>query len=400
MFGNLRSLIAFPKLSLASWNQARGEREEGERLFEESDYAGAELHLAQAIVDSEQRQEPPNKRISLRLELGEAQRRQFVADGNPQKLVAAEETVRSAHDLASRTNQCELLVETLELLGAIEADRGKLNEAARFLEEAGALEAKLKHSEPMQVARRQHRLGLLRQRQGRLQEAADLFAASAATHERVFGENHSSTAHRLSDLGAAHFALGNHAEAQRCLRRAIRVHEQESGLDSPEAAADLKLLTESLEASGDIDAAAAQFERVLNLKLRAVGTDMNVVAEAQFQLALRYRGWRRHSRARELLMEVVGTFRRTGGARLARGYEALGQLEEDTGHYHEALRELARAGKVWESVRAQHVTELIGNLEHRVFLFDLLRQHKEAAYLREQAAALAQAARWAASEAG
>jgi len=395
MFGNLRSLIAFPKLSLAAWNQASGERQEGERLFEESDYAGAELHLAQAIVDSEQRQEPPNKRITLRLELGEAQRRQFLAGGNLQKLVAAEETVRSAYDLASRTNEPELLVESLDTLGAIEADRGNLDEAARLLEEAGTLEAKLKHSEPIQMARRQHRLGWLRQRQGKLQDAVDLLASSAAIHQRVLGENHVSTAHRLSDLGAVHHAMGNHAEAQRCLRRSIRVHEQESGLESPEAVADLKMLTESLEASGDIDGAAAQFERVLNLKLRTVGMDMDTLAEVQFQLALRYRGWRRYSRARELLMEVVGTFKRTGGARLAAGYEALAQLEEDTGHYHEALRELARAGKVWESVKAQHVTELIRNLEHRVFLFDLLRQHKEAAYLREQATALAQANRWA-----
>jgi len=395
MFGNLRSLIANPKLRLASWNHARGERAEGERLFEESDYQGAELHLAQAIVESEQRQEPSDQRISLRLELGEAQRRQFVAGGNPQKLTAAEETVRSAYDLASRTNEPDLLVESLDALGAIEADRGNLDEAARLLEEAGALEAKLKHSEPMQMARRQRRLGLLRERQGRLQEAADLLAASAAIHERVLGENHASTAHRLSDLAAVHHAMGNHAEAQRCLRRSIRVHEQQSGLESPEAVADLKMLTESLEASGDIDGAAAQFERVLNLKLRVVGMNMDTVAEAQFQLALRYRGWRRYSRARELLMEVVGTFKRTGGARLAAGYEALAQLEEDTGHYHEALRELARAGKVWESVKAEHVTELIRNLEHRVFLFDLLRQHREAAHLREQAVALAQANRWA-----
>ncbi len=394
MFGNFRSLIAYPKLRLASWNQARGEREEGERLFEESDYAGAELHLAQAIVNSEHRQELPNQRISLRLELGEAQRRQFLADGNLQKLAAAEETVRSAYDLASRTNERELLVECLDTLGVIEADRGNLDEAARLLEEAGALEGKLKHNEPMLLARRQHRLGLLRKRQGRMQEAAALLAAAAAIHERVLGENHVSTAHRLSDLGALYHAMENHGEAQRCLRRSIRVHEQQGGLESPEAVADLKMLTESLEASGDIDAAAAQFERVLNLKLRTVGMDMDTVAEAQFELALRYRGWRRYSRARELLMEAVGTFKRTGGARLAAGYEALAQLEEDTGHYHEALRELARAGKVWESVKAQHAAELIRNLEHRIFLFDLLRQHKEAAYLREQAAALAQATRW------
>jgi tetratricopeptide (TPR) repeat protein len=226
-------------------------------------------------------------------------------------------------------------------------------------------------------------------------EAVELLAKSAAVHEEVLGESHVATAHRLSDLGAVHYALGNHAEAQRCLRRAIRVHEQQSGVDSPEAAADLQILTESLEASGDIDGAAAQFERVLALKLRVVGQDLDTVADAQWELARRYLGWRRYSRARELLMEAVGIFKRKGGARLASGYEAMGQLEEDTGHYHEALRELARAGKVWESVKSEHVPELIQNLEHRVFLFDLLRQPREAAFLREQAAALTQAARWA-----
>ncbi len=381
MFGNLRSLFA---------SHTRDERREGERLFEASDYAGAELHLAQAIVDSEQRQEPPNQRISLRLEMGEAQRRQFAAGGDLRKLAAAEETVRSAYDLATRTNERELLMECLDTLGAIEADRGNLEEAARLIEEASAIEAK---SKPMQVARRQRRLGSLRQRQGRLQEAADLLAACAATHERELGENHASTAHRLSDLSAVHLAMGNHAEAQRCLRRSIRVHEQQSGLESPQAMADLKMLTESLEASGDIDGAAAQWERVLNLKLRVVGADMDLVAEAQWELAVRFMGWRRYSRARELLMEAVGTFKRTGGPRLAHGYEALAQLEEDTGHYNEALRELSRAGKVWESVKAGHVAELIRNLEHRAFLFDQLRQQREAANLREQITALTQSSR-------
>ena len=396
MFGNLRSLIGSPGLRLASWNKQRGsERKEGERLFEESDYAGAELHLAQAILESERRQESANKRILLRLELAEAQRRQFEAGGDPRKLSDAEEAARSAFDLASRTSDRELMVQSLDALARIAADRGNLDEAGRLVQEASALEAKLKHRDPMQAARRQHRLGSLRQQQGRLREAVELLAESVAIHEQALGESHPATAHRLSDLGAVYHALGNHAEAQRCLRRAIRVHEQNSGLDSPEAASDLKMLTESLEASGDIDGAAAQFERVLNLKLRVVGLDLDTVAEAQWELANRYLGWRRYSRARELLMEAVGTFKRSGGARLARGYEALGQLEEDTGHYYEALRELARAGKVWESVKSEHVTELIRNLEHRVFLFDLLRQHKEAAFLRDQVAALAQAARWA-----
>jgi len=184
-------------------------------------------------------------------------------------------------------------------------------------------------------------------------------------------------------------------EAQRCLRRSIRVHEEEHGLGSPEAAADLQMLTASFEESGDIDGAASQLERVLDLKLRQVGTDLDTVADAQWELAVRYIGWRRYSRARELLMEAVGTFRRSGGARLAKGYEALGQLEEDSGHYHEALRELARAAKVWESVKSEHPGDLISNLKHRIFLLNLLRQHREAAYLQEQLTALSQATRWA-----
>jgi tetratricopeptide (TPR) repeat protein len=390
MFGNLRSLIG-----LSDSQQSGSERRTGEQLFEESDYQGAELHLAQAILESERRQEPAAQRILLRMELAESQRKQFQGGEDFRKLVEAEETMRSALDLASRTNERELLIQVLDQLAAIAADRGQADEVERLLHEAAAAEGKVRRRDPMLAARRMHRLGMLRQQRGELREAVQFLAESAAIHEQVLGESHAATAHRLSDLGAVHHALGNHAEAQRCLGRAIRVHETEHGLESPEAAADLQMLTESFEASGAIDAAVSQLERVLGLKLRGVGIDMDTVAEAQWELATRYMGWRRYSRARELLMEAVGTFRRSGGARLAKGYEALGQLEEDTGHYHEALRELARAAKVWESVKSEHVEDLIGNLKHRIFLLDLLRQPREAAFLQEQLAALSKATRWA-----
>ncbi len=390
MFGNLRSLIG-----LAGDQMHGAERRTGEQLFEESDYQGAELHLAQAIVESERRQEPVAQRILLRLELAEAQRKQYRGDQDFRKLGEADETVRSALELASRAHERELLIQVLDELAAIAADCGQADEVEHLLQKAGALEATLKRRDPMLAARRLQRLGLLKQQNGDLIEAVQLLAESAAIHEQVLGESHAETAHRLSDLGAVHHALGNHAEAQRCLRRAIRVHEKEHGLESPEAAADLQILTASFEASGDVDAAASQLERVLAQKLRAVGMDLDAIAEAQWDLAMRYMGWQRYSRARELLMEAVATFKGSGGARLAKGYEALGQLEEDTGHYHEALRELAKAAKVWESVKSEHAEDLISNLKHRVFLFDLLRQHKEAAYLQDQLSALSQASRWA-----
>ncbi len=383
MFGNLRSLIG-----LSGSPQDGSERRTGEQLFEDADYQGAELHLAQAILESERRQEPAAQRILLRMELAESQRKQFQGGEDLRKLVDAEETMRSALDLASRTNERDLLIQVLDQLAAIAADRGQADEVERLMHDAAAAEAKLKRRDPMLAARRTHRLGMLRRQRGELQAAVQLLAESAAIHEQVLGVSHPATAHRWSDLGAVHHALGNHAQAQQCLQRAIRVHETEHGLESPEATADLEMLTASFEASGDIDAAVSLLERVLGLKLREVGVDMETVADAQWELATRYMGWRRYSRARELLMEAVGTFRRTGGARLAHGYEALGQLEEDTGHYHEALRELARAAKVWESLKSEHLEDLIGNLQHRIFLLGQLRQNREAGYLKEQLTAL------------
>src|SRR5579863_6755 len=125
MFGNLRSLIG-----LAGNQQRDAERRTGEQLFEESDYQGAELHLAQAMVESERRQESAGQRILLRLELAEAQRKQFRGGEGFHKLAEAEETVRSALELATRANERELLIQVLDELGAIAADRGQVEEVA------------------------------------------------------------------------------------------------------------------------------------------------------------------------------------------------------------------------------------------------------------------------------
>src|SRR5579862_3000151 len=177
MFGNLRSLIG-----LSGDPQRGAERRTGEQLYEEADYEGAELHLAQAMLESERRQEPAAQRILLRLELAEAKRKQFTGSQDFRKLAEAEETVRSALELASRAHERQLEIQVLDELSAIAADRGQADEVLRLMQEAGALEAKLKRRDPIPVARRLHRLGLVRQQRGELREAMSLLAESAAIH--------------------------------------------------------------------------------------------------------------------------------------------------------------------------------------------------------------------------
>ena len=389
MLGNLRSLLGLAGSgavgSLASWDLGK-ERKEGERLFEESDFAGAELHLARAVA-GERGHESPEQRILLRLELGEAQRQQYQIEGASQKRAEAEATIRAAVDLARSSGDRELLLQALDALLTMAADCGYLEEAESLLQELDALDAKRRRRDPLQRALRLHRVGLVRQRHGRFHEAVEILTESTAIHEQTLGDLHPATAHQFSDLGAAHHALGNHAEAQRCLRRAVRIHEKHEGLDSPAAAVDLRVLTESLEAIGDIAGAAAEYERVLIAKLRMMGQDLDGIAEAQWELALRYLEWGNNSRARELLLEAVSTFERTGGLRLATAYEALAQVEEENACYQEALRLQQRAGRVWETLASEHIPELVRNLERQVVMLELLGQKQEAAFLREQLAA-------------
>ena len=381
MLGNLRSLLGFSGADLEK------ERKEGERLFEAADYVGAERHFSRAI-EVERGHESPDQRILLRLELAEAQRRQHPLGGASQKLADAEQTVRSAVELATRSGDRELQLQALDVLLAISAERGILEEAESLLLQLDALEAKRRRRDPLQGALRLNRMGLLRLRHGQFREAIESLAESVAVHEQSLGETHPATAQQLSDLGKAHHASGNHAEAQRCLRRSIRIHEGHEGLDSPAAAVDLRLLTESLEATGDIDAAAAEFERVLIAKLRTMGQDLDGIAEMQWELAHRYLEWGNHSRARELLLEAVATFERTGGIRLATGYEALARLEADNACYQEALRLEKKAGGMWESLHSDNMPELIANLERQVQFFDLLGQNDEATFLRDELTAL------------
>ena len=86
-------------------------------------------------------------------------------------------------------------------------------------------------------------------------------------------------------------------------------------------------------------------------------------------------------------MECISTFKRQAGPRCAVAMETLAQVEELSGRFQEAVRELDRAGKVWEKC-PDRSAELAANLEYRAELLDQLRKKTEASWLREQAARL------------
>jgi tetratricopeptide (TPR) repeat protein len=240
------------------------------------------------------------------------------------------------------------------------------------------------------MAKRVHRLAVARHKNGKPEDALPALEKSIRLHEQTWGPDSIEMAGLLFESGCIYRAQAAHEKAQDCLRRALRIHEQALGPESPEATADLQQLAGSYEDSGELDKAAAQYERCLMLKLREIGVKhIEEAALMQYSLANLHAGWGNLARARELMTDCIGSFRRDGGPRMAVAYEMLAQIEERSGRYHSAIRELENGGKVWEKMG--RTTELANNLNYRADLLDQLRKTKEAGYLRERAANLAAA---------
>ena len=102
-----------------------------------------------------------------------------------------------------------------------------------------------------------------------------------------------------------------------------------TGINSPGSIEALHQLVGSLEDAGDLEGAAQQYESFADRPSCAPSAPISDdLAELQFGLANLHINWQHYSRARELLYEACGTFRRKGGVRLAVTYETLAHVEE------------------------------------------------------------------------
>lgn len=376
-------LVAWAAPHVQQWQIDREyNRVEGDRQMKARNYAQAEARLLEAVQESADRLSSPSTRIRLQMQLAEAQRKQGAHDGS--KLDDAEATIRAALELTARISNPAGYVQCLDALAEVFHDRGDYPAMECIIEEGVRIEAAMPHPDPIRMARRVQRLGMVRHLRG--EDGIPALEKAIMLFEQAYGEEHVETGGVLSETGILYRAAGRHEEAQSCLRRALRIHEREHGANSPEAIRDLHNLAGSHEEVGDLESAASLYERALELKDRIVGGDQEELAEMQFGIAGLYIDWGNLSRARELLAMCIGTFKRKKGARLAVAYELLAHVEEYSGRYKDALVELERAAKAWETCGPERAEELATNLEYRAMLLDQMKKKDSANWLREKAA--------------
>ena len=370
--------------------------EEARICAEAGNLEEAERLLLRAIEQVDQRPADRLNRAKLRLDLAEL-RRQKVApqlagnalpiESRRELLAPAERTVREALEIVNLASDPGEFVDCLDALANVFADAEDFSAVEKVAREALRIGAALPDPDVGPIAARTLRLGVALHNLGRSEEASKQLERALELHEKRHGLASLDTGKVLAGCGAIFRVQGHHERAKQCLQRALRIHEEAYGADSAETLAVVQQFAGVLEESGDVEAAAYQYERSLTMKTRKLGFgNLEAIAEMQYQLANLHIGWGNTARARELLEECIGEFRRHGGPRLAVALELLAQLEETLGNYNIAVQELEKAGNAWEKCGPSRAAELLNNLDYRASLLEQLRRTKDAVWLRERMA--------------
>lgn len=380
----------------AHWSVTRDRLlEQAAGCARDADFSAAEQYLSRALEEAVQRGAPPTERIELLLALVEIQRQKAAPEleRSPEApveqrralLAAAERSVRSAIQMATALPEPGEFVRCLIALGDVFEDAHDFEALEKVEREALRMAAALPHPDLACLAARTHRLGAALRHLGRHEEATRYLERSLDLHQKRYGSGALELAGVLVDSAAVFRAQNNHLRAKESLQQVLRIYEASKGPDAPETFETVQQLAALLEESGDLDGAAFQYERALQMKMRKLGAgNLEAVAEMQYHLASLHINWGNLGRARELLEECIGEFRRHGGPRYAIALERLAQLEESLGHYNAAVEELEKASRAWEKCGPARLRELIRNLDYRADLLEQLRRTKDAAWLRQR----------------
>ncbi len=363
------------------------------RNLETRNFVEAARHLGIAVEEADRQEAPAAQRLHLRIELAGAQRLGALALApGEQRLRRLEEafgTICSAVEIAARSSDTRSYVECLDMQATILADQEQWAAVESVQQDAIRLAAALPHPDAPAMAQRVRRLAAAHARNDHPTEALAALGRAIQMHEQAYGPGAEETAQVLVETARLLRTQRQNLKAQPYLKRALQIEEQLHGTDSQQAAQVVQQLASSYEESGNLSAAAQEYERALTMKLRKLGVgNLDEIAEMQYSLARLHAGWGNLTRARELLAECIGDFQRRGGPKYAAALETLAQVENTSGRFQCAAEELGNAVSAWEKCGPTHTADLVRTLDERAGLLERLNRPRDAGWLRDRIAEL------------
>jgi len=160
---------------------------------------------------------------------------------------------------------------TLQVLGLVDLDLGRFDDARTHLERALAINEAALGPAHSSVAATLYVLGFLDHDQGRLDDARSKLERALAINEAALGPAHPDVAATLHNLGAVDHQQGRPDDARSKLERALVIREAALGPTHPSDAATLHALGRVDYDQGRLDDARSKLERALAIQETALG---------------------------------------------------------------------------------------------------------------------------------
>jgi CHAT domain-containing protein/tetratricopeptide (TPR) repeat protein len=241
-----------------------------------------------------------------------------------------------------------LVAEVLNAEGSLEENRGNLDLALAFYEQAIAIQEKVLGPQSPITANTQNNLATLYWIMGDYASAQQLFAQALAVREKTEGPESAIVAKTLNNLALLDVSLGDYDEAQDYFQRALRIRTARLGPDNPATLGTLSQLGLLYVREGDDTRAEPLLVRAVTGQEKVAPADDPDVARTLEELAMLYDRRGAYAQAGPLHQRALEIRRRLLGpdhpelaeslVALARHEHAQGNLAAAQPLYQEALK--------------------------------------------------------------
>jgi tetratricopeptide (TPR) repeat protein len=207
---------------------------------------------------------------------------QFTATESIQRLLLTSKELALGPDHSSTLN-------TVNNLGSLYADQGKLGEAERMYQRALAGKEQALGPDHSSTLDTVNNLGNLYADQGKLGEAERMYQRALAGKEQALGPDHSSTLYTVNNLGNLYKNQGKLGEAERMYQRALAGKEQALGPDHSSTLDTVYNLGNLYADQGKLGEAERMYQRALAGYEQALGPDHSSTLDTVNNLGLLYK---------------------------------------------------------------------------------------------------------------
>jgi tetratricopeptide (TPR) repeat protein len=220
----------------------------------------------------------------------------------------AEELLKNAESKLQGQDS-DLLVDTLDELGEVYADRGDFKTAIPYLEEEVKMQRRLygekNESERAKVYSGLHNLGMNLYRAGRFTEVEPLYKEALELSEKILGPESLDIVTQIRNKGWLYYDLGRFDEAEPLADRALASAEKDQQNHPTHVADALDLKAKLLAVQGKFKDAETDLQRSVKLRRDWLEEDHVDVSDSLLRLANLYRDTKRFAESEPLYQNAL-----------------------------------------------------------------------------------------------